>query len=79
MMRKFKAGDVVYHKADLKRGVITKLFEPGDYDYRVDWGSGFIRNHKEGDLYSKEEGEKLEITVKQIEKGEIKPKIGFKI
>ena len=57
MALKFKEGDIVYHKASLKRGVISA--KGVGRDWLVVWKNLKERKHNEIELWSEEEYKKI--------------------
>ena len=51
-MEKFKAGDIVYHKATEKKGVISEI---RDGRVGIAWQDGKESFHNEAELYTEQE------------------------
>lgn len=57
-MAKFKAGDIVYHKATEQRGVIAGIATTTpEVKYAITWKDGKRSVHTEAELYSEKEWE----------------------
>lgn len=57
-MAKFKAGDIVYHKATEQKGVITSVTpHAGQIKYGITWDDGRELLHAESELFSEKEYE----------------------
>lgn len=52
-MGEFKAGDIVYHKATLERGVISSIHSDGEL--HVAWKSGKKEYHTKEELWTEAE------------------------
>ena len=59
-MAEFKEGDIVNHKATMKRGVIAeKGFGIGGNQLRITWSDGTQSQHTPAELYTEEEFKRL--------------------
>ena len=52
-MAEFKVGNVVYHKATLKRGVIVAGTSKSGW--QIKWEDDLLTSHSEAELYTEEE------------------------
>ena len=53
--RKFKEGDVVYHKATEQKGVLVEIMKRNSQKWKIIWEDKQESFHKEIELYTKKE------------------------